>query len=97
MGSAVERGFLFFGYWDRLICLWHIVKLRVIAYSETCIYSVYEKVLKASDIVWFLSRQWAQLRKQKDARKAHGNTQCEHLVSQMESRLCDTWNRGYVC
>ena len=29
--------------------------------------------------------------------KAHGNSQCEHLVSQMESRLCDTWNRGYVC
>ena len=42
----------------------------VIAYSETRIYSVYEKVLKASDIVWFLRRQWSQLRKQKDARKA---------------------------
>ena len=38
----------------------HIVKLRVIAYSETCIYSVYEKALKASDIVWFLRRQWSQ-------------------------------------
>ena len=45
----------------------HIVKLRVFAYSETCIYSVHEKVLKASDIVWFLRRQWSQLRKQKDA------------------------------
>ena len=35
------------------------MKLRVIAYSETCIYSVYEKVLKASDIVWFLRTQWS--------------------------------------
>ena len=43
------------------ICLWHIVKLRVIAYSETCIYSVYEKVLTASDMVWFLRRQWSHM------------------------------------
>ena len=49
---------------------------------------MYEKVIKASDIVWFLRRQWSQLRKQKDARKAHGNTQCEHLSVK--------WNRGYV-
>ena len=33
----------------------------MIAYSETCIYSVYEKVLKASDIVWFLRRQWSHM------------------------------------
>ena len=30
------------------------------AYCETCIYSVYEKVLKASYIVWFLRRQSLQ-------------------------------------
>ena len=63
-------------------------------YSETRIYSVYEKVLKASDIVWFLRRQWSQLRKQKDARKAHGNTQCEHLVTCKYQSV--KWNRGYV-
>ena len=63
--------------------------------SETRIYSVYEKVLKASDIVWFLRRQWSQLRKQKDARKAHGNTQCEHLVTCKYQSV--KWNRGYVC
>ena len=61
MRLAVERGgfcFLVIGI-DEYV--WHIVKLRVIAYSETCIYSVYEKVLKASDIVWFLRRQWSHM------------------------------------
>ena len=55
---------------------------------------MYEKVLKASDIVWCLRRQWSQLRKQKDARKAHGNTQCEHLVTYKYQSV--KWNRGYV-
>ena len=36
-------------------------QIRVIAYSETHIYSVYEKVLKASDIVWFFRRQWSHM------------------------------------
>ena len=56
MRSAVERGdfvFLVIGI-DEYVYT-HIVKLRVIAYSETRIYSVY---LKAGDIVWFL--QWSQ-------------------------------------
>ena len=41
-----------------------------------------------------LRRQWSQLRKQKDARKAHGNTQCEHLVTCKYQSV--KWNRGYV-
>ena len=36
----------------------------------------------------------SQLRKQKDARKAHGNTQCEHLVTCKYQSV--KWNRGYV-
>ena len=35
-----------------------------------------------------------KLRKQKDARKAHGNTQCEHLVTCKYQSV--KWNRGYV-
>ena len=44
------------GYCDRLIWSWHILNVRI-AYSETSIWTVYhyEKVLKASDIVWFVS------------------------------------------
>ena len=44
--------------------------------------------------IFTLRRQWSQLRKQKDAQKAHGNTQCEHLV--MCKYQSVKWNRGYV-